>query len=101
MDVDPNLNCVAFQIQRWWKREVFVEQTPTRAEDGIRRAWSAVQAKTRARPAQVRAIYSEWEPSAHDQAFLAATFPKAEFTYSFSRPATADGWDAALAAAGR
>jgi hypothetical protein len=46
-------------------------------------------------PAAVKRIYSEWEPSSEDQAFINTTFPGVQVTYSFSRPPS-DGWEKAL-----
>src|SRR5687767_10429554 len=95
MNVDPEVNGVGFEIKRFWKRDMVLEQVPTRRDGGIRGAWLAAQGRTRAQPSQVRRIYSEWEPGPEDQAFLAETFPKAEVSYSFSRPGP-EGWDDAL-----
>jgi hypothetical protein len=70
----------------------------TRDDDCLRQAWSIVQQKHRVAAKEVRAVHSEWEPSPADATFIRKTFPKATFTYNFSRPAP-DGWDAAFAAA--
>jgi hypothetical protein len=49
------------------------------------------------RPEGVQRIYSEWEPSPEDKAFLDAAFPKhCQVTFSFRRPVTAAGWDEAM-----
>jgi hypothetical protein len=95
MNTDPKVNCVVFEVKRLWKKETFVEEALTQADDGIMMAWRAVQSKTGARPSQVRRIFSEWEPSAEDMVFISDTFPRAEVSYSFSRP-SADGWEEAF-----
>lgn len=100
MNADPTINTTVFEVKRFLKKETFLEQSPTQANDGVRTAWRAVQGKTNARPAQVRRIYSEWEPSKEDAAFIASTFPGAEFSYSFSRP-TDDAWEEAFRDASR
>ena len=98
MNADPTVNTIIFEVKRLLKTEKFIEQSPTQAHDGIRAAWRAVQRKTSARPAQVSRIYSEWEPSPAESAFLSATFPGAGVYFSFSRP-TEDEWAPALQSA--
>ena len=91
MDIDPSRNTIVFEVKRLLKKkETFIEQSPTRADDGIRTAWRAVQKKTGASPAQVQQIYSEWGASEEDAMFLVATYPKAKFSYSFARPSDDD-----------
>lgn len=96
MDADPTKNMIVFEVKRLWKKERFIEPAPTQAMDGIKTAWRAVQNKTGARPSQVRQIYSEWEPSKEDAAFISKTFPEAQVSYSFARPTATDGWQEAL-----
>jgi hypothetical protein len=69
---------------------------PTRAVDCLSAIWQVVSRNEKVNPADVREIYSEWEPAAEDLAFLDATFPEdAELGYTFKRPAE-DGWEAAF-----
>jgi hypothetical protein len=100
MNADLTINITVFEVKRFLKKETFLEQSPTQASDGVKAAWRAVQSKTNARPAQVRRIYSEWQPSQEDAAFISSTFPGAAVSYSFSRPAD-DAWEEAFRDASR
>ena len=94
MLVDPARNVVVFRLSRGGGQTATAE-APTRAEDCVRQAWHTVRREHQARPDEVAELYSEWEPSAEDARFVAATFPSAKLTYSFQRPDEA-GWDAAF-----
>lgn len=96
MDPDPTKNVVVFEIEG---RRPFVSEGPTRDDGCIKRAWSKAPFLMRLAAGSVARIHSEWEPSSADAEFIQRTFPKVELTYNFSRPAAADGWDAALTAA--
>jgi hypothetical protein len=97
MNADAAVNVVVFEVEIAGRLEQRLGQGPTRAEDCIRQAWADLRAREPLPPQGVRRIYSEWEPSAEDRAFLDATFPaECQVTYSFRRPATAAGWDEAL-----
>jgi hypothetical protein len=97
MNVDAAVNVVVFEVEIEGQLEKRAGQGPTRADDCIQQIWTDLQAKESLRPEGVRRIYSEWEPSAADKAFLDATFPdECQVTYSFRRPATAAGWDEAM-----
>jgi hypothetical protein len=96
MNADPEINVVVFEVQLGGQLQQLVGDGPTRATDCVKTAWLAVSAQCRASAANVCRVYSEWEPSPHDKAFIEATFPsEVQFTYSFARP-TPDGWDRAM-----
>jgi hypothetical protein len=97
MSADASANVVVFEIEVGGRLEKRIGQGPTRSGDCIRRVWTDLSANEPLRPEGVRRIYSEWEPSAGDKAFLDATFPEqCQVTFSFARPATAAGWDEAM-----
>lgn len=98
MDIDPRTNVVVFQLRRG-KEKHLVGRAPTLAEDGVAQAWDAVGQLHQARAKHVIALHTEWEPTAADAEFIAATFPGVTATHHFVRPAD-DGWDAAFVAAG-
>jgi hypothetical protein len=97
VDTDVSRNVVVFQLRRRDAQPVIADGS-TRDDDCVRQAWSRVQREYRVSAKEVRALHSEWEPSPADATFIRKTFPKATFTYNFSRPAP-DGWDAAFATA--
>ena len=101
MDADPSKNTVVFEFKRWLSKDTAIAQAPTRLDDGIERAWQLASAEKRIQASQVRRIFSEWEPTHRDAAFIRQTFPKAEVTFSFSRPDSAEGWENAFAEAQR
>jgi hypothetical protein len=93
VNTDPSTNMVVFEVSGY--PEPFVSGGPTQAEDCVQQAWFAVPVE-RAAAAYVTRIYSEWQPSALDEDFIARTFPRAAVTYSFDRPGPG-GWEAAFA----
>jgi hypothetical protein len=96
MNADPSVNVVVFEIALAGRLEKLVGDGPTRADDCVQRVWKALAVQHGAYPSDVRRIYSEWDPSPEDKAFIDATFPaELKVTYSFSRPAP-DGWDQAM-----
>ena len=97
MNTDPTMNCIAFEVKRFLRRDHHLETVASQDEDGVRKAWLAVQAKTGTKPSQVRRIHTEWEPSATDREFIATTFSSPKVSYSFDRPEPG-GWEAAFAA---
>lgn len=101
MNLNPEVNMIVFEVKRLFKKELFTERVPTRASGGIRSAWRLVQSKTGAKPTQVLRLHAEWQADAEDAAFIRATLPHAEFTYSFTRPANEMGWAAAFQEAAR
>jgi hypothetical protein len=93
MNADPTVNVVVFEIAVGDRLEKLVGDGPTRSDDCVRAVWHALIAKHGVRPQDVRRLYSEWEPSTADKAFIDATFStNLEVTYSFSRPAEGD-WE--------
>jgi hypothetical protein len=98
VNTDVSRNVVVFQLKRWRDRQHAIAQAPTRDDDCVAQAWATVQAEHGAVAKHVTALHSEWEPSAADMVFIRKTFPKAKFTYNFSRP-DPDGWEAAFGAA--
>jgi hypothetical protein len=96
MNADTSVNVVVFEVELEGRLEQRVGQGRTRADDCIRQVWADLNAKEPLRPEGVQRIYSEWEPSAEDKAFLDATFSEqCQVTFSFKRPATTAGWDEA------
>lgn len=100
MDTDVSRNVVIFALKHKRNEQHAVADGPTRADDCVQQAWSKVQREQGAATKHVTALHSEWEPSPADVAFIRKNFPKARFTYNFSRPGP-HGWEAAFAAARR
>jgi hypothetical protein len=97
VDTDPSSNVVVFQTRRG-PDETVAGHAPTIAEDCVRQAWHAARHRHGARPEDVVALHSEWEPSTADSFFIERTFPNAAVYYTFPRPDPAR-WPEALAAA--
>ena len=97
MNSDPSTNLVVFEIKGI--REPFIVQRPTEDVHCVEQAWWAAPVDHRKAARKVTRIYSEWQPSKDDIAFIEQTFPKAQLTFSFRRPVTPDGWTAAYVAA--
>src|SRR5215813_3444515 len=96
MNIDPSVNLVVFAVKKPGLPDKLLGEGPTRAKDCVQRIWKDLVAENDVTPADVTAMYSEWQPSAEDFAFLKANFPgNLDVTYSFKRPAEAD-WDEAL-----
>jgi hypothetical protein len=100
MQADPAMSVVVFQLA---SPEGPIERAthgPAQDDDFLAKAWATIAQRDGAQPGDVRRVYSEWEPSDADKAFLDATFPiGADLTFTFRRPQTAEGWPAALAEA--
>jgi hypothetical protein len=94
VNTDPSTNLVVFEIKGY--AEPFLVEGPTQADDCVERAWSEVPVDHRKAARKVTRIYSEWQPSPADVAFIERTFTKARLTYSFWRPGP-DGWETAYA----
>src|SRR5207247_2461483 len=93
---NPSVSVVLFEAEHEGKLDRFTGHAPARADDLVRQVWAEVSARNGLRAETVKRIYSEWEMSAEDKAFLEATFPEqTEVSWSFPRPA-ADGWDEAM-----
>lgn len=100
MSIDPSVNVVVFQLATDDGLVERATSVPTQVDDPVQRAWTVVAQRDGANPDEVRQVYSEWEPSASDKAFMDATFPPhVEVSFSFPRPTTEDGWQAAFAQA--
>ena len=99
VDTDPSSNVVVFQLRRG-RDEHAAGSAPTIAEDCVRRAWDSARYQHGARPEDVVALHSEWEPSVADSYFIETTFPNAAVYYTFPRP-DPDRWVEAFAAARR
>lgn len=99
MDTDPSSNVVVFRLSRGQDESV-VGHGPTTAEDSVRQAWDLARRGRGARPEEVVALMSEWEPSDADRSFIARTFPNASVYCTFPRP-DPWGWPEALEAARR
>jgi hypothetical protein len=93
VNTDPSMNMVVFEVRGYG--EPFLLSGPTRDDDAVQRAWLAAPVDHRKDGRKVTRIYSEWQPSAADIAYIERTFPKAALTYSFERPAPG-GWEAAF-----
>jgi hypothetical protein len=97
VNVDVSVNVVVFEVVRAGKSEKLVGKGPTRAADCIQKIWTDLAAKHTLTPADIKQIYSEWEPSPEDKAFLDATFASdLPVSFSFARPTTEEGWELAL-----
>jgi hypothetical protein len=98
VDTDPSSNVVVFQLSRG-DYETIAGHGPTTAEDSVRQAWNLARQEVGARPEEVVALMSEWEPSPADHFFIERTFPNnASVSYTFPRP-DPQSWPEALAAA--
>ncbi len=93
MNTDPSVNVVVIEVLIGRRLEKLLGEGPTRAADGIRRVWTQLAADYGVRPADVRRVYSQWEPTPQDRAFLAAAFPPGvTVSYSFRRPPARRDW---------
>jgi len=96
---DPAINHIVFEVNTPEGTETKVQPVDTRNENGIEIAWRELEKQGTA-AAEVLRIYSEWEASASDLAFVKGTFKAGiDTSYSFPRPDDEDEWDAALAKA--
>ncbi|HQR08233.1 MAG TPA: hypothetical protein PLN21_15505 [Gemmatales bacterium] len=97
IDSDTTQNVVIFIIKMDGKLVERLARGTTRSNNCIRQVWDALCLMEQLRAKCVYQIYSEWEPSAKDKAFIDATFQRncvVEFTYK--RPTSSEGWDKAL-----
>jgi hypothetical protein len=99
LNVDPSVNLVVFEVRRGLKLDKHVGEGRTRDPHCISAVWSSLQRELGLKTGKVRRVYSEWQPSPEDAAFLKGQFPAdLEVTYSFERPADHQ-WDTAFAQA--
>ena len=93
MNTDYGVNVVVFEVKVGRRLEKVLGECSARAADGVREVWGELAAGFNLRPAAVRRVYCQWEPTPDDQAFLAATFPPAvKVSYSFRRPPARRDW---------
>ena len=97
MDVNPESCIVVFKYKKLFRTDTTVHSIPTRDHNCIQQAWSAAVQETGIKPSQVKRIFSEWSASPADESFLREHFPQLEFSYTFDRPESEDGWEAAFA----
>jgi hypothetical protein len=96
MNADPSINVVVFEIAIDGRLEKLIRDGPTRSANCVQLIWQALEEEYATHTRAVRRLYSEWDPSDEDKAFIRATFPaEVEVTYSFARPADND-WDRAM-----
>jgi hypothetical protein len=87
------VNVVVFEVLIGRRLEKLQGEGSTKAVDGIRQVWSELVAGFGVRPADVRRVYAQWEPTPDDRAFLAAEFPPAvKVSFSFRRPLARREW---------
>lgn len=99
MDVNPENCIVVFEYKKLLRTDTTVHSMPTRDQSCIQKAWAAAVEETGIKASQVKRIFSEWSASPDDESFLREHFPELEFSYTFDRPESEDGWDAAFAKA--
>ncbi|MFJ8819167.1 hypothetical protein [Amycolatopsis thermoflava] len=97
MDSPADLNLVVFQVNGR-DDDLLHGAAPARAEDAVRQAWRQVREQRDVQASEITRIHSTWQPSRVDRVFLAGTFPRAERTHDFDRPA-GDDWSKAIEAA--
>ncbi|HET6251685.1 MAG TPA: hypothetical protein VFE47_28630 [Tepidisphaeraceae bacterium] len=96
MSADPTWNVVVFEVAVGRTLDKLVGHAPTRSAQCVQTVWRELSQTNRVSPQAVQQLYSEWEPSAEDKAFIEATFnPQIRVTFSFARPADGN-WDRAL-----
>jgi hypothetical protein len=102
VNTDSSVNVVVFEVLIGRRLEKLLGEGPTKAADGIRRVWGDVSAGFGVRPADVRRVYTQWEPTPDDRAFLADEFPPAvRVSFSFRRPPARRNWGEATPEFGR
>jgi hypothetical protein len=100
MNIDPTKNVVVFKVQKPLRKEETVKgETLTRDLNGVQKVWDEVSTAQSIKTRHVREIYSEWEPSDEDKAFLNEHFAGVKVSYSFERPTSDSEWEQAFAAA--
>ncbi|MGW4590588.1 hypothetical protein ACWEKJ_24970 [Amycolatopsis thermoflava] len=97
MDSPADLNLVVFQVNGR-DDDLLHGAAPARARGAGRQAWRQVREQRDVHASEVTRIHSTWQPSRVDRVFLAGTFPRAERTHDFDRPA-GDDWSEAIEAA--
>jgi hypothetical protein len=91
MNTDSSENVVVFEVLIGRRLQKLLGEGSTTAVDCIRRVWDELTSAFGLRPEGVRRVYSQWEPTPEDRAFIAAEFPPSvKVTYSFRRPPVHD-----------
>lgn len=97
MGFDVSASVVVFRFEVEGRPEERMGHASARADDFVRQVWAALCAKEPLDSMAVRHIYSEWEMSAEDKAFLDANFPTdCKVNWSFRRPTSEEGWAEAV-----
>jgi len=101
MTSDPSINIVVFAVTLNGKLERLVGESKARAPHCVQSVWEKLKKQHDLTERNVSEVYSEWEPSATDVAFIEQHFPDIKVAFSFSRPAndTDSAWEDALATA--
>jgi hypothetical protein len=93
MNTDRSVNVVVIEVLLGRRLEKILGESPTKAADGIRRVWDQLAREYDIKPADVRRVYAQWEPSPDDRTFLATEFPAGvKVCYSFPRPSARREW---------
>jgi hypothetical protein len=93
MNTNYGVNVVLFEVEVGRRLEKVLGECSTRDAGGLRKVWGELAAGWNLRPAAVRRVYCQWEPTPDDRAFLAAVFPPAvRVNYSFRRPPARGDW---------
>jgi hypothetical protein len=91
MNTDSSTNVVVFELLIGRRLNKLLGEGPTKAADCIRRVWNDLAKEFDIQPQGVRRIYSQWEFTAEDRAFIAAKFSaNVKIAYSFRRPPQCD-----------
>lgn len=93
MNTDCGVNVVVFEVLVARRLQPILGECATRAADGLRKVWSELAVGFNLHSKDVRRVYSQWEPTPDDRAFLATEFPRAvKLSYSFPRPSSRRDW---------
>ncbi len=92
MNTDSSINVVVFEVRLRRRLQKLLGEAPTSAADGLRRVWHELAARIGLRPADVRRVYCQWEPTPDDLAFLAELPAALKLSWSFRRPAARRDW---------
>ena len=95
MNYDPERPYASFVLHGGDEIDIVID---ARDESGIERAWDEARRTKGVQALQVSEIVVLWAPSARDSAFIARTFPGADFNSVLPRPEP-DGWEAAISEA--
>ncbi len=99
-DTNPEVNLVVLEVLEDGRPTRYLGHAPTRQANCVELVIEELISTAALRPADVTDIYSEWQLSDADAAYLARYMPNARVTWSFSRPADGN-WEGAFAVARR